>query len=111
MCSLNFNPKEYFLCTLYSSASVKFAYLELVDLLTAIGHFVAYDSANVLDDHGVLLQILSSVQTQALNAGSCQIHVILPLRLQAPILRRLGVDKLLAVWCVELSGEGALVGL
>ncbi|KAG7228348.1 hypothetical protein INR49_009212 [Caranx melampygus] len=55
-----------------------------------------------------LVVILGSVQTQALNAGSCQIHVILPLRLQAPILRGLGVDKLLAVWCVELSSKGAL---
>lgn len=94
-----------------SCASYKLAYLQLVDLLTAIRHFIAYDSANVLDDHGVLLQILSSVQTQALNAGSCQIHVVLPLGLQAPILGRLGVDELLAVWCVELSSEGALVGL
>lgn len=87
------------------------AYLRLVDLLTPIGHLVAYDRPNVLNDHGVLLQILSSIKTQALNAGSCQIHVILPLSLQAPILGRLRVDKLLAVRCVELSSEGALVGL
>lgn len=86
-------------------------YLRLIDLLPSIGHLVAYNSANVLDDHGVLLQILSSVQTKALNAGTRQIHVILPLSLQAPILGRLGVNKLLAVWCVELSGKGALVGL
>jgi len=85
--------------------------LRLVDLLSAIGHFIAYDSTDVLNDHGVLLQIFCSVQTQALDAGSCQIHVVLPLSLQAPILGGLGVDKLLAVWCVELPSEGALVGL
>lgn len=36
-------------------------HLRLVDLLTAIGHLVAYDGANVLDDHGVLLQVFSSI--------------------------------------------------
>lgn len=86
-------------------------YLQLIDLLSAIGHLVAYDGTDVLNDHGVLLQILGSVQTQALDAGSSQIHVVLPLSLQAPILGGLGVDKLLAVWCVELPSEGALVGL
>lgn len=65
---------------------VPLTYLFFVDLLSAIGHLVTYDSANVLDDHGVLLQILSSVQTQALNAGSGQIHIVLPLGLQATIL-------------------------
>ena len=59
----------------------------------------------------MLLQVFGGVQTQALDAGSSQIHVVLPLGLQASILRRLGVDKLLAVRRVELSGEGALVGL
>lgn len=86
-------------------------YLRLVDLLAAIGHLVAYDGADVLDDHGVLLQVLGSIQPQALDAGSGQVHVVLPLGLQASILGRLGVDKLLAVGRVELSGEGALVGL
>lgn len=85
--------------------------LELVDLLAPIGHFVAYHGANVFNHHGVLLQILRSVQTQALNARPGQINVILPLGLQASILGRLGVDELLAVRRVELSGEGALVGL
>lgn len=85
-------------------------HLQLVDLLTAIGHLVAYDSTDVLNDHSVLLQILCSVQTQALNARSSQIHIVLPLCLQPPILGGLGVDKLLAVWCVQLSSEGALVG-
>lgn len=86
-------------------------YLRLVDLLAAIGHLVAYDGADVLDDHGVLLQVFGSIQTQALDARSGQVHVVLPLGLQASILGRLGVDKLLAVRRVELSGEGALVGL
>lgn len=100
-----------FRVTRIKSASASLVYLGLVDLLTPIGHLVAYDSTNVLYDHGVLLQILSCVQTQALDAGSCQINIVLPLSLQAPILGRLGVDKLLAVWCVQLSSEGALVGL
>jgi len=92
-------------------AGVQLAYLELVDLLAPIGHFVAYHGANVFNHHGVLLQILRSVQTQALNARPGQINVILPLGLQASILGRLGVDELLAVRRVELSGKGALVGL
>lgn len=89
----------------------KFEYLRFIDLLPAIGHLVAYDSTNVLNNHRMLLQILRSVQPQALNAGTCQVHVVLPLSLQAPILGGFGVDKLLAVWCVELSSEGTLVGL
>lgn len=96
-------------CSLFKDHG--FGYLRLVDLLTPIGHLVAYDGADVLDDHGVLLQVFSSIQTQALDAGSGQVHVVLPLRLQAPVLGRLGVDKLLAVWRVELPREGALVGL
>lgn len=85
--------------------------LLLVDLLPPIGHFVAYDGSDVLDDHRVLLQVFGSVQPQALDARPCQIHVVLPLSLQPSILGRLGVDELLAVRCVELSSEGALVGL
>lgn len=88
-----------------------FEYLRFIDLLPAIGHLVAYDSTNVLNNHRMLLQILRSVQPQALNAGTCQVHVVLPLSLQAPILGGFGVDKLLAVRCVELSSEGTLVGL
>lgn len=86
-------------------------HLQLVDLLPAIGHLIADDCADVLDDHGVLLQIFRGVQTQALNARASQVHIVLPLGLQAPILRGLGVDKLLAVWRVHLAGEGALVRL
>lgn len=59
----------------------------------------------------MLLQVFSSIETQALDAGTGQVHVVLPFSLQAAILGRLGVDKLLAVRRVELSGEGALVGL
>lgn len=59
----------------------------------------------------MLLQVFSSIETQALDAGTGQVHVVLPFSLQASILGRLGVDKLLAVGRVELSGEGALVGL
>lgn len=85
-------------------------HLRLVDLLPAVGHLVADDGADVLDDHGVLLQVLGGVQAQALDAGARQVHVVLPLRLEAAVLRRLGVDELLAVGRVELAGEGALVG-
>lgn len=59
----------------------------------------------------MLLQILGGVQAQALNAGASQIHVVLPLGLQTPVLGGLGVNELLAVRRVELAGEGALVGL
>lgn len=86
-------------------------YLRFVDLLTAIGHLIANNSPDVLNDHGVLLQILCSIQPQPLNARSCEVNVVLPLCLQTAVLRGLGVDELLAVWRVELSGEGTLVGL
>lgn len=86
-------------------------HLQFVDLLSPIGHLVAYDGADVLYDHRMLLQILGRVQPQALDAGASQIHVVLPLGLQTAVLGGLGVNKLLAVRCVELSGEGALVGL
>lgn len=85
--------------------------LRLVDLLPAVGHLVADDGADVLDDHGVLLQVLGGVEAQALDARARQVHVVLPLGLEAAVLGGLGVDKLLAVGRVELPGEGALVGL
>lgn len=46
-----------------------------------------------------------------LNPGPGQVHVGLPLGLHLPVLRRLGVDKLLAVGRAQLPGDGALEGL
>lgn len=85
--------------------------LRLVDLLPAVGHLVADDGSDVLDDHGVLLQVLGGVQAQALDARARQVHVVLPLGFEAAVLGGLGVHKLLAVGRVELPREGALVGL
>lgn len=93
-----------------SACSSRATRLLLIDLLPPVGHLVPDDGADVLYDHGVLLQVLGSVQTQPLDAGPGQVHVVLPLRLEATVLRGLGVHKLLAVGCVDLPGEGALVG-
>lgn len=46
-----------------------------------------------------------------LNPGPGQVHVGLPLSLHLPVLRRLGVDELLAVGRAQLPGDGALEGL
>lgn len=85
--------------------------LGLVELLLPVGDLVPDDGPDVLDDHGVLLDVPGSVQAQPLNPGPGQVHVGLPLSLHLPVLRRLGVDELLAVGRAQLPGDGALEGL
>lgn len=85
--------------------------LRLVELLLPVGDLVPNDGPDVLDDHGVLLDVPGSVQAQPLNPGPGQVHVGLPLGLHLPVLRRLGVDELLAVGRAQLPSDGALEGL
>lgn len=69
----------------------------LVDGLVALGNLVADELPDVLNDHGVPLNVAGGVQSQTLDVRTCQIHVVAPLGLHAPVLRRLGVHKVLGV--------------
>lgn len=84
--------------------------LLLVNLLSAICNLVANDGANVLNDHGVFFKVFSSVETQSLNARTGQVHIVFPLCLQSTVLRRFGMNKLLAVRGVNFPCKRALIG-
>lgn len=58
----------------------------------------------------MFLKVFSCVQTKSLNARAGQVHVVLPLGLQSTVLRRLGMNKLLAVGRVDLPSKCALIG-
>lgn len=47
------------------------AHLGLVKLLLSVGDFVPDDGPDVLDDHGVLLDVPSGVQAQPLRKRTC----------------------------------------
>lgn len=85
--------------------------LRLVELLLPVGDLVPDDGPDVLDHHGVLLDVPRSVEAQPLNPRPGQVHVRLPLGFHLAVLGRLGVDKLLAVGRVQLPGDCALEGL
>lgn len=61
-------------------------YLLLVDFLASVRHLVPDDGPDVLDDHGVFLQVLGCIQAQPLDPGSSQVDVGLPLGLQSAVL-------------------------
>lgn len=84
--------------------------LLLINLLSAICNLVANDGANVLYDHGVFFKVFSSVETQSLNARTGQVHIVFPLCLQSTVLRRFGMNKLLAVRGVNFPCKCALIG-
>ena len=73
------------------------AILLLVELLAPVGHLVAYELANVLDDHRVLLEVARRIQAQALDARLGQVDVGAPLGAQLLHLRRLGQRELLDI--------------
>lgn len=85
--------------------------LRLIQLLFPVGNFISNDRADVLDDHGVLLDVPGSIQAQPLDAGAGQVDVGLPLGLHLAVLRGLGVHELLAVGRVQLPRDRALEGL
>lgn len=89
---------------------LNFTNLLFIDFFPSICHLVTNDGTNVLDDHSVFFQVFSCIQAQSLDTGASQVHIVFPFRLQPPILRRLGVNKLLAVGRVDFSCKRALVG-
>ena len=73
------------------------AVLRLILFLSQVGQVRADDFADVFDDHLVLLQVSGRVQTQPLDLGPGQHHVLPPFGLHLPVLRALGLDKVLGV--------------
>ena len=68
-----------------------------VDFFSSVGHLISNELANVLYNHGVLLQISSRIQTEALNGGLLQIAIASPFSSQLLELGRLGEHKLLDI--------------
>ncbi len=69
----------------------------LVALFPQLGYLGPDDLPNVLNDHRVPLNVPGSVQPEPLYLGPGQVDVVPPLLLHLLVLRRLGLDKLLAV--------------
>merc|ERR1719245_41177 len=83
------------------------AVLVLVVLLPDVSQVGPDHLADVLDDHLTLLQVPGGVQPQSLDLGPGQHNILSPLLLHLPVLRRLALNKVLAVRtdCLETNEE------